>query len=96
MINNHIEYLFHLCLEVQKGKDGCYEERCGYKRKPTIFFEVYGHVIQLEIRIYNHGWRAYMDPDKKFNFYLDEEIEQEKFEECRDYLLKLIEEKEEE
>lgn len=96
MINNQIEYLFHLCMEVQKGKDGSYEKRYAEKNdRPTVFFEMSGHVALLSIRIYKYGWKEYSDPDKVFEFYFDEEINQDEFRACRDYLLKLIEEQKE-
>ena len=96
MINNQIEYLFHLCMEVQKGKDGSYEERYAEKiDRPTVFFEMSGHVALLRIRIYKYGWSVHSDHNKVFEFYLDKEIDQDKFQACRDYLLKLIEEQKE-
>ena len=96
MINNQMEYLFHLCMEVQKGKDGSYEERYAEKSdRPTVFFEMSGHVACLYIRLYDRGWKPTMDSDREFEFHLDEEIDQDEFRACRDHLLKLIEEQKE-
>ena len=95
MINNQIEYLFHLCMEAQKGKDGSYEERYEKSDRPAVFFEMSGHVACLHIRLYDHGWKPMMDSDREFEFYLDEEIDQDEFRACRDHLLKLIEEQKE-
>lgn len=96
MINNQIEYLFRLCMEVQKGKDGSYEERCAeISDRPTAFFKMSGHIPCVYIRLYDHGWIPGECPDKVFKFYLDEEIDQDEFQACRDHLLKLIEEQKE-
>lgn len=96
MINNQMEYLFHLCMEVQKGKDGSYEERYAEKSdRPTVFFEMSGHVARLYIRLYDRGWKPMMDSDREFEFFLDEEIDQDEFQACRDHLLELIEEQKE-
>lgn len=97
MINNQIEYLFHLCMEAQKEESGYFKERCDWGNdKPEIFFELSGVVSKLEIRIYDRGWKEYTAPDKVFEFFLNEEIDQDKFRACRDYLLKLIEKQKEE
>lgn len=97
MINNQMEYLFHLCMEVQKGKYGSYEERYAEKSdRPTVFFEMSGHIARLYIRLYDRGWKPMMDSDREFEFFLDEEIDQDEFQACRDHLLELIEEQKEE
>lgn len=97
MINNQIEYLFHLCMEAQKEESGHFKNRCDWGNdKPEIFFELSGLVSKLEIKGYDRGWDAEKEPDKKFEFYLDKEIDQDEFQACRDYLLKLIEEQKEE
>lgn len=99
MIKDKISYLIDLCMEVQRGKDGNIEvrtskESCNEftndKIGPTVFFEFSGHVCSLEIRIFKNGWRYSAKFDERFQFYLDKEIDNEKFERCKTMLEEII------
>lgn len=98
MINNQIEYLFHLCMKLQEGEDGfCDKRQKEYMDKPTAFFHLHGHVAWVEIDLYRNGWTGSdNDPHEKFLFCVDKEIDKGEFDRCRNYLLELINETEEE
>lgn len=98
MISSQIEYLFSLCMKLQEKKDGYCEKRQNeYVKKPTVFFDFYGHVARLEINVYKEGWTPESDRDepfKNFSFDLSKEIDKNEFEKCKNYLLELIKEQE--
>lgn len=65
------------------------------KDKPTVFINYCGHINTLEINIHLKGWDKDKSPryDKKFEY--SNYDDSSSFEEIRDYLLKLLEGKNE-
>ena len=45
------------------------------ERKATIFFEIYGHVQQISVRIYKGEWEPDKDPSFSDNLYIDSSLE---------------------
>lgn len=41
---------------------------------PTLFFEYSGQVNLFKIALHKDGWFSYADPDRKWEFYLNNEI----------------------
>lgn len=65
-----IETLLNICMEIQmkSGSDKELEKRnAKYTNKPCVFFEYNGHVNNLSIYVYKHGWKKESKPDFCFN-----------------------------
>ncbi|MGN0417046.1 thymidylate synthase [Anaerostipes faecalis] len=100
MIKDKIYYLFDLCMEAQRGKDGNIEPRVSKKwagfghyyhsTGPTVFFDFSGHTAELEISIYRNGWLSDKGPDEKFEFYINKEINNKDFEHCKTVLEEIV------
>ena len=60
--------------------------------KPTVFVDFYGHVGQVEVRVYKNGWKPYADWDFCVSFDAEEDrtISHKKADRCIEYLLSLI------
>lgn len=103
MIKDKISYLFELCMEVQRGKDGNVESRKSERtfplddsvKGPTVFFDFFGHTARLDIHIFNEGWNSESKSYEMFSFYLDKSIDSEQFLKCKTLLENLIEKQKE-
>lgn len=102
MVKNKIEYIISLCLKVQENTDGYIDATnfkedkfCERKKGPTVFVQFSGHVSLLVIEIHEEGWEPFRNSDAKYEFNLSQEIDEEVFEECRDYLLSMLDRVEE-
>lgn len=106
MIKDKISYLFELCMEVQRGKEGNIESRRSRANRewdhavegPTVFVSFFGHTAELEVQVFNEGW-SYENLSSKsyemFSFYLDKDIDPEQFLKCKTLLENLIEKQKE-
>lgn len=57
--------VLRLCFDIQN------------KNIATCFFELSGHVAGIAVRVFYPTWESGNDPDKKVEFYIDEECSEE-------------------
>jgi len=60
-MNEFILKLIERCMEINRTTEH------------TVFFDFYGHVNKIDIRVYCDGWRSGMDPTYQFELNFDEE-----------------------
>lgn len=58
----------------------------GIDDKPCVFMDMSGHVLAIDIRVYEHGWKRNEYWDQQFYIYMGNLFDKALYDECVTYL----------